>query len=202
MSNLVKTIQTNLLSITSVLADTNNTGAAFDVSTMFSGTFLVDWAAVATTATPAATEICIQTSQQATGNSTWVNMFTWLTSAAQATALTVSAGGAAAGTTITLSASLGSGNSYFFLKNGTLSNSEWSRKIGQTGAGPYVVTVEDAFVNSQAAATGYNIAERYKYDVDFSSITRVRVCINNNRSASSNRDVVVRVALITADSIT
>jgi len=201
MSNLTKTIQAEQLGIQLVAAGANVTGAAFDCSTMFAGTFLVDWAAVNAQATPAATEIAIQTSQKATGTDTWVNMFTWLTSAAQATALTVSAGGTVGASTITLTPTLGPVNVYFFLKNGTLINSEWPRRIGISGGGPFVVTVEDTFTNDQSAAVGWDVAERYKYDIDFSSIKRIRICVNNNRSAALNRDVVVRAALITADSI-
>lgn len=201
MSVLVKTVQTELLPITQINAGTNFTGTAFDVSTKFAGTFLWDFAAVAATASPVATEFCIQTSQKATGNDTWVNAFTWLSSATQSASATVSAGGGVGATTITLSVSLGSVNVYFFLKNSTLGNSEWARRIGQTGVGPFVVTVEDGFTNNQSAATGWTVADRYKFDVDFTSIWRVRVCINNFRSASNNRDIVSRVALITADSI-
>jgi hypothetical protein len=202
MSNLTKTIQTELLGIQTVTAGSNVKSAVLDVSTLFSGTFLLDFAAIATQATPAATEFCIQTSQKNSGNDTWVNMFTWLSSSAQAASLTVSAGGGVAATTITLTPTLGSTNVYFFLKNGTLTNSEWPRRIAISGGGPFVVTVEDGFTNDQSAAVGWNVAERYKYDVDFSSIRRIRVAVNNNRSASVNRDVVVRCALITADSIT
>jgi hypothetical protein len=201
MSNLVKTVQTEQLSIQSVLANANVTGAAFDVSTKFSGTYLIDFAAINAQATPVATEFCIQTSQKDSGNDTWVNMFTWLSSAAQAASLAISAGGGVGASTITLTPTLGDTNVYFFLQNGTLGNSEWSRRIKLTGGGPYVVTVEDPFTNDQSGATGWNVAERYKYDIDFSSIRRTRVCINNSRSNTLARDIVVRVALITCDSI-
>jgi len=201
MSNLVKTVQSEQESIQLVAANANVTGAAFDVSTKFSGTYLVDWAAVSTQATPVATEFCIQTSQKDTGNDTWVNMFTWLSSSALAASLAISAGGTVGASTITLTPTLGAVNVYFFLQNGTIGNSEWSRRIKISGGGPFVVTVEDPFTNDQSGATGWNVAERYKYDIDFSSVRRTRVCINNARSATLARDIVVRVALITCDSI-
>lgn len=201
MSTLTKTVQTELLPITLIAAGANFTGAAFGVSTKFSGTFLWDFAAVNTQATPAQTEFVIQTSQKAAGNDTWVNVFTWLSPAAVAVTQTVSAGGGIGATTITLTPTLGAVNVYFFLLNGTPANSEWSRRIGISGGGPFVATVEDAFTNNQSAAASWTPAERYKFDIDFSSITRIRVCVNNNRSAAVNRDVYCRVALITADSI-
>jgi hypothetical protein len=201
MSTLIKTVQTELLPITLIAANANFVGAPFDVSTKFGGTFLWDFAAISTQATPAQTEFSVQASQKAAGNDTWVNVFTWLSSGVVGVNQTVSGGGGAGTTTITLTPTLGAVNVYFFLKNATLLSSEWSRRIAIAGAGPFVVTTEDAFTNTQTAAASWTPADRYKFDIDFSSITRIRIMIGNNRSAAVNRDVVCRVALITADAM-
>src|SRR5512147_2462991 len=117
MSTLTKTVQTELLGIQTVAANANVKSSVFDVSTKFAGTFMVDFAAVNAQASPTATEFTIQTSQKDSGDDTWVNMFTWLSSASQAASLAISAGGGVGATTVTLTPTLGATNVYFFLKN-------------------------------------------------------------------------------------
>jgi hypothetical protein len=198
MSALVKTIQTEPLALQLIAASTGVVkSAVIDVSTFFSGTVYWDFSPQDTTASAAATGLSIQSSQKAAGDDAWVPMQEWLSPTVTATILTQNAGGGAGSNVIGVAAGTIGANLRFLLLDGTLANSEFCLRVAQSGAN---ITVEDNLTNSHAANSLITGAERFKIDLDFTGIKRIRICVYNNRGAT-NRPVYCRVALTTCDSM-
>lgn len=174
-------------------AAVNVKSAVIDVSGISDAAIFWDFAPVANTATPAATELCIQGSQKAAGDANWVNIQSWLSPTMVPDVLTQNAGGGIGDATISTTAGTIATGLYFYVKDGA-DVGEFVRKA--SGAAQ-VHTVEDLFTLAHAAATIYSKGvERFKFDIDLRNVTRMRVVINNNRG--TNRNVVSRVALITS----
>lgn len=191
--SLTKTIQTPLLALKDIAANETFKSNEVDVSAISDAAILWDFAPVANTATPAATELAIQGSRKATGDSDWVNIQAWLSPSVVPDVLTQNAGGAINTNTIGLASGSVASGTYFYLKEGTDSG-EFHKSLGTAAT---TVTTEDNFAASHSGKTLYSKGvERFKFDVDLRNVTRLRVVINNNRG--TNRNIVSAIALITS----
>lgn len=201
MASPVKTIQAEPFAIQLVAAATGSIHSlVYDVSTKFSGSVFWDFAPADNTASAMATQLSIQCSQKATGDDTWVSLQDWLSPTIVGG--TITASGTSGTPTLTTSAVTAAMNRYFLYEAGTIANSEWVMRTAQSGGGPtYTVTVEDNLAHGHLAGTPLLAgAERFKFDVDLTGVTRVRFSLYNNLGTTT-RPVVCRVGFITVDSV-
>lgn len=197
MVDITKTIQSELKGITNVSSGSWDKSSTFSVGDRLAGLVMVDISPEATN-TPGS-EIRVEVSQKDTGDDTWVvyTSFVTTTSTVNSNAVdgTEAAGETVIGETTTTGLAV---NQIIFFKNSTIANSEWAQMVSFIGSTSF--TLLDGLTNAQTGSTWYNRGERFAIPVDFTTVTRMRVVLNNNYG-SSPVAVNWRVALITADAI-
>lgn len=193
---LIKTIQTELLGITSVAANAQQLSSTLDLTSVRKVAIFIDHGRTATTAfVVAGTEYRIEVSQKASGDDAWVPILSVVADIAAATEITADADEAAGQTLIEIGANTPAVNDYVFWRNATIANSEWG-KVVAIAAG-VTFTLQDGLTNAQAAAQLiYNKAERFALALHVETFTRLRVVVNNN-NGTTNVAVVSRIAAIT-----
>jgi hypothetical protein len=193
-----KTVQAEPLVMQLISAGTGVTkSAVIDVTTKFSGTVFWDFAPTENTA-GASTQLSIQASQKASGDTAWVTVQDWVSPTVLGGTATCTA--TAGASTLLSTATMGAMQKMFIYEAGAIATSEFHTRV-TVGAPNFTVGLEDLLANNHGAGTPLLIgAERFSIPVDFSGFVRVRFCIYNANGAT-NRPVVCRIALTTVDSI-
>ena len=144
------------------------------------------------------TNYLIQGSQKAAGNDTWRTLATFeADSAACSSALSSGAIAPAATVIVILSGTAFVRNDIVFIADTTAATaSEWVRVIQPTGTASFTI-LDGAGTAHASTEVLYNKGEQFTVTVDCSSLTRARVVVNNNPSAT-NQPIYSRVAVITA----
>jgi len=177
--------------------------SVLDVSAKFACQIAWDFAPLATTATPAATVLQILTaSNLASGtvdsaDDAWEVVQDWLSPTAVPTEFTSVAGSAAANT-FTIASGTPSLYQDHFIEGASVNEagSEWVFPIALSGT---TVTIRGVLKNTYAGATLRSGAQKQRFDIDLSNIGKLKFMIGNNRG--TDRDVAVRVRVLTLDSI-
>ena len=199
---ITKTIQTELLAITAVAADTIQKSSELSLTNVKEVSILIDHGRTATTAFVAkGTQYIVEVSQKATGNDTWVPLLTMEADITAAIGTTADAGEGASGDQVILcgaSPNYPAIDDFVFWENATLGLSEWGRVVARNvGVGTESFTLEDPLTNTQAVATLiYNMAHRWAWTFNVKAYTRLRVVVNN-AGGTTNVAIKARVAAIT-----
>lgn len=150
----------------------------------------IDFAQDTTTAPASGTRLSVQTSDQTTGDDTWVEVAAVYTGTTAAESEAVTGTEAAASTVIEVASTtnLGARSELVFFKNGTLANSEWAQLVSIVSNTS--ITLQDGLTNAQTSSTIYDQAARYVVPLDCSSCKRVRLVVDNNYQATGPTVVV------------
>jgi len=198
---ITKTIQTELKALAAVAADAQDKSAELDLSGNAKkvAIYIDHGRTVATAFVGAGTEYRIETSQQATGNDTWVTLASMVCAIAAASTIAMDAEEAAGQTRIETGATLPAVGDLVLFNNATIANAEFAKvvKIDATGGSEYF-DIQDGLTNAQAAINVFNKCEQFALILDVSAITRLRVICNNNNSTTS-QEIVWRCAAITQE---
>lgn len=191
-----KTIQTELLAITKVAADTQQKSSELTLTQMKKIAILIDHGRTATTAfVVAGTEYRVEVSQKASGDDTWQTIASVVAGIVTAAEITADGAEAAGQTLIEIGATTPVVNDIVFWENATLADSEWMKVV--TIVGGVSFTIQDGLTNAQAAAKKiYNKGEQFVLFLDVAAYTRLRVVVNNN-NGTTNAQVASRIAAIT-----
>jgi hypothetical protein len=174
--------------------------AVIDVSTAYSIDVFWSFSPDSGAVTPdAATQLMVEGSEDASGDGGWFTVSFLGSRMSLATADTLDSGLSAGATVMpeaSASASITPINSYIFLKNATIGNSEW-KQISKVNAATSLEFF-DGVVNAQAGGeTWYNQAERFTVSFNIEALTRIRAVVNNN-AGGTNRNVIVECKVIVA----
>lgn len=199
LAPVVKTIQTELLAITAVLANAQQKSSELDVSSIDRASLFIDHARdIATAFVGAGTEYVVEVSEKATGNDTWRTLYSVVCGIAAASSIVTDAEEAAAQTLIETGATIPAVGDIVFFKNAAIGNSEWAKVVAIVSNGAdSTFTIQDGLTNTQAAGTYFNKAELFVLTFDLKSVKRLRVIVNNN-NGTTNQNIVSRVAIITS----
>lgn len=196
--NVTKTIQPELLAITAVPANTQQTSSVLSLAGVRKVTIFIDHGRTAVTAfVVAGTEYRIEASQKASGNDTWVPVASVVCEITAPVAIVMDGAEAAGATRIECTAVVPTKGDWVYFKNATIGNSEWAKVVlVDAGVGTEYFDILDGLTNVQAAITMYNKAERFALTLDVEAFTRLRVVVNNN-NGTTNVAVDSRIAAIT-----
>lgn len=164
----------NLLAHANTAASTIVVGDALDVSKLNEGIIDILFGRTAVTAAGAGVIYLPQYSLDSSGNH-WKDMHPGLVTqfaACESEAVTGTVNAGATVVTMGSTTNLLAGE-WIYIKNGTLSNSEW-RRIKSVSASTSV-TVTDALDNAQTSSTVYDLAEHFCLWVNLRSIKRIRL---------------------------
>ena len=194
----VKTIQTELLTITAVAANAQQKSSELSLTGIKKCTIFIDHGRTAVTAfVVAGTEYRIEASQKASGDDTWVPLASVVCDITAAVAIVMDNAEAAGATRIECTAVVPTKGDWVYFKNATIANSEWAKVIlVDAGVGTEYFDILDGLAKAQAAITMYNKAERFALTLDVEAFTRLRVVVNNN-NGTTNVAVDSRIAAIT-----
>jgi hypothetical protein len=194
-----KTVQTDLLAIQSVAANSVAISSAFDMSGKLEGGLIhVRFGRRSATAAGAGVNIRLESSSATSGNNTWFPFAVFTTAFATAEAEAVS-GTVSSGTNVITVASTTNlaAADVIFIDNGTIANSEWGRV--KSISANVSVTIEDNLVNAQTGATLYDSAEIFPPVQVPKQAVRIRAVADG---ASFTQAFAIHVALMTYDSVT
>ena len=195
-----KTVQTELLAITAIAADSQQKSSTLSVSHINKASIFIDHARDATAAFVGnGTEYRIEVSEKATGNDTWRTLYSVVCGIAAASDIVMDESEPAAETEIKTGATLPAVGDIVFFKNATIANSEWAKVISiDASGGTEHFDIQDGLTNTQAAlAHMYNKSEQFVLNLDLKVATRLRVIVNNNKG-TTNQAIVSRIACITS----
>lgn len=196
-TTITKTIQTELLAITKIAANTQQKSSELDLTNIKKVAILIDHGRTATTAfVVAGTEYRIEVSQKATGNDTWQPIASVVADITAASEITADGDEAAAQTLIEIGATTPVVGDIVFWENNTdVLDSEWMRVIAIVGGTSF--TILDGLNHAQEAAKKiYNKAQQFPLSLDVSAFTRLRVVVNN-ANGTTNVQIASRIACIT-----
>jgi len=192
----VKTIETELLAITKVAANTQQKSSELTLAGIKKVTILIDHGRTATTAfIVAGTEYRIEVSQKAIGDDAWSTIASAVAIITAALEITAAGAEAAGQTLIACGDPEPAVNDIVFWENATLADSEWGKVVARVDNTSF--TIQDGLTNAQATAKKiYNKGEQFVFSLDVIGFTRLRVVVNNN-NGTTNAQVVSRIAAIT-----
>jgi len=197
MATFTKTVQSDLISLQSVAANTVVVGSAVDVSGKLGGLIHARFGRRSATSGTAGVNIRLESSMATSGDNSWFPFAQFTTAFAACEAEAVS-GTVNAGTNVIAVASTTNltAADIVFIDNSTIGNSEWGRvKSISTNAS---ITIEDNLVNAQTGSTIYDAAEIFPPVAIPAGAVRVRAVIDG---ANFTQAFAVQVGLITIDSI-
>lgn len=194
-----KTIQSELIAMTSVAANLQSTSSTLNVSGYAKAAIFIDHGRDNANAfVGAGTEYRIEASEKSSGNDTWRTVYSVVCDITAPSSIVTDNSESAGATRIECGATVPSNGDIVFFKNSTLANSEWSKVVARdTTGGSEYFDIQDGLTNAQASGTYYNKAEQFVLDIDLANITRIRVICNNN-NGTTNRAIVWRCACITS----
>jgi hypothetical protein len=199
MATPTKTDQTvDLFALQSVAAGSfvkDSVQSSVDVSGKFAVELIVDFAPIAATASPTATEWRLET--KAPGLASWVIAVSRLSNVTQATTNNITTGTAGSNTLAMASVTnLTVGQICFCYNAGTPASSEWVEIVGISGT---TVTLADNLINAQSGNVLWNRAERFVIELPLTTKRDIRFSVNNNRG--TNRNIYMRAKWRTLDSV-
>ena len=195
-----KTIETELLASTLISASTVVLSSTISLTGMKRATYFIDHGRGATTAFGTnGTEYRVEVSQKATGNDTWRPLASVLcASTACSSAISAGTAAPAAGTTvitITSGTAFVRGDIVMWANTTSAASIEWARVVSVSGTATF--TVQEGITNAQGSTqVVYNQAEHFTLSLDVRGVTRSRVIVNNQASATT-QPIYSRIALIT-----
>ena len=197
MATPSKTIQSDPISLQSVASGTVVISTPLDVSSKFAAQFFIHFGRRAASALSAPVIFRIEASAESSGDGHWYPLAVVSTEVALAEAEAVSGTVSSGQKVITVASTTNlSPGDPIFIDNSTIANSEWQRiKSTVTNTS---VTVEDNLTNAQTGSTIYDQAQIIPIIVDLTTVTRVRVVVDNSQSGQA---IAAEVELITLDSI-
>lgn len=198
MAVLVKAVQTPLVALQSVAANSVFMGTAVDVSTRLGGLIHVRFGRRAAAAAGAGVNIRLESSSAAAGNNTWFPFAIFTTNFAVVEAEAISVDEAAGQTVLSVAstANLAAGD-VVYIDNTTRANSEWLRIVSIVAN--VSITVEDPLVNAQpTTAIIYDGAEIYSPVSIPEGCVRIRAVIDGSLFTQA---FAVQVFLITVNEI-
>lgn len=194
-----KTIQTELMASSAVAASVIVASTVLSLTGIKQATIFIDHGRTSTVAFGAlgGTNYLIQGSEKAAGNDTWRTLATLVADSA-ACSSALSSGAVGAGTTVItiLSGTAFAANDLIMWANtaDVANSTEWARVATVTGTASF--TILDGITNAQGSTVVItNKAEHFVTTLDVSSLTRVRVVVNN--TAGTTAIVRTRIAAIT-----
>lgn len=178
--------------------------SVLDVSAKFACSVAWDFAPLATTATPAATVLQILGATNLisgtvdSSDDNWEVIQDWLSPTAVPTEFT-SVAGTAGASSFTIAAGTPALYADHFIEGATVNEagSEWVVPIAVVGT---TVSIRGTLKNTYAGAVLRSGAQKNRFDLDLSNVGKLKFMIGNNRG--TNRDVAVRVRVLTLDNIT
>lgn len=188
---------TTLYAIASTASNTVDEGSSVDVSTAYAGKVHIQMGRGTGTAFTTAPNILLQYTAVASSPTAddWSTEQTFVPALGASIGSQAVSGTEAAGQTVV---SLAAGTNfaagdYVFFHNTTIANSEWSRVQSVSAAD---LTISEGLVNAQTGSTCRDQAEEYFWDMDLTSVQRLRIVVNG---AGSGQAVIVRarIALVT-----
>lgn len=197
MSTFAKTVQSDLIALQSVAANSVVVGSPVDVSAKLGGLIHARFGRRSATSGTAGVNIRLESSHSASGDNSWFP-FAQFTTAFVACDTEAVSGTVSSGTNvITVASTSGfTAGDVVFIDNGTIGNSEWGRvKSIVTNTS---ITIEDNLVNAQTGATLYDSAEIFPPVAIPAGAVRVRAVIDGSGFTQA---FAVQVGLITIDSI-
>jgi len=197
MANFSKTVQTDLIALQSVAANTVVISSAVDVSSCLGGLIHARFGRRSATSGTAGVNIRLESSSAASGDNSW-HPFAQFTTAFAACEGEAVSGTVSSGTSVITVASttnLTAGD-IIFIDNGTIANSEWGRIKSIVAATS--VTIEDNLVNAQTGSTIYDAAEIFPPVAIPAGAVRIRAVIDG---ANFTQAFAIEVGLITIDAI-
>lgn len=194
---VTRTIQTELLAITSVAANAQQKSSELSLADIRKVAIMINHGRTATTAfVVAGTEYRIEVSEKASGDDTWNTLASVVAEITAASEITADAGEAAGQTLIEIGTTTPAVNDIVFWQNTTLANSEWGKVVAIVASTSF--TLLDGLTNAQT--TDYKIYNKGMTTVlvlDVEAFSRLRVVVNNN-NGTTNAAIVCRIAAITS----
>lgn len=200
-TTLNKTAGQTLLAITNCATATITVGSAVDVSTKIGpAVAFIKLGRTAATALANQVKFRLEGSAKTSGNDEWIPIYEWTSNNATTAASSTTLNGAttAGNTTSTLTSGTGFGaGDLVYFKESTLSNSEWSRLVGQSGT---TSTFEEAQTRNHAnGITVSDTAEMWQIPIDIAGQVRIRFIVDC-ASAATTTAVDIVGWLVTTDS--
>lgn len=175
-----------------VTAATMREGATSDIPTDLEVALEITICKVEAVAHDGECEIIVEASSNTTGNEDWTEVTTFKINAETASTTTLDAEAAAAATTVPLTATANfttKGDKYF-IKNGTIANSEIVRNNGYSDG--VSITILNGLTNTQQNGVSiYTSVEQFAFTLA-SPYRRVRILVNNK---DADCDVVSRTRI-------
>lgn len=201
-TTLTKTQGTALLALTQQATAVVTVGSPVDVSTKLAASIFVKMGRTTSSALSNEVKFRLEASAKASGNDEWVPIMQWTSLSGKTTANSSTLNGAttAGNTTAVLTSGTGfaAGNACYFRETGTPANSEWSRL---SAVSTNTLTFEEAQTRNHTNSINVaNLAEMWEFDVDCSSICRLRLVVDT-ASAASGQTVDVIAWINTLDSV-
>jgi hypothetical protein len=193
----VKTEGTSVLTLQAVAASAVVVSASIDVSTKLGGIVNLFFARTTLTAPAAGVTFRIEGLAVASGAAgDWVPLAQYTTGIAQCNAGTAIANSSTSGAVQTVTsggASITAGQS-FYIKDGTLANSEWAYCLSSAAT---TITAQQTIAASHTTGNCYNQAERVSVPVDLTALSHLRVVADGSQH---NQAFDTKVLLNTFDS--
>lgn len=198
MATIQKTQGIELIGLQQLNANSVIKSLDFDVSTKLSASIFIHFALIDTAgALSSGVEFRIEASAKSTGDDQWFPLVSYRTSVTAPISKPVS-GTLTSGSSliaITNTSGLSAGN-IIFIRNSTLSNSEWARiKLVTTNTN---INIIDPLKNTQTGSTVFTAADLFVSQIDLTAIGRIRLVAD---ASNTNRNTVVEVNMVTGDSI-
>lgn len=202
-TTFTKTQGTALLALTQQATAVITVGSVVDVTTKMAASIYVKMGRTVATALGNEIRFRLESSAKSSGNDEWIPIMQWtsISGKTACTATTLNGATTAGNTTSLLTAGTGfnAGVWAYFRETGTPANSEWSRIASLS---TNTVTFEEAQTRSHTnGITVTTLAEGWQYDIDCSSICRIRLIVDS-ASAASGQTVDVIAWINTLDSAT
>lgn len=200
VTTLSKTAAGVLLAHTQQATGVITVGSAVDVSTKLAAKVLVKMGRTVATALTNELKFRIEASAKGSGNDEWFPVIQWSSATGKTAASSTTLNGAttAGNTTSLLTSGSGfvAGDHVYIRETGTPANSEWSR---MSSVSSNTITFEEAQTRNHTSGINVaDMAESFAWDVDCSTITRLRLVVDS-ASAVSGQTVDVIGWVVTLD---
>jgi hypothetical protein len=202
-STAVKTQGTTLLAHTQQATAVVTVGSAIDVSSKFAGRIFVHMGRTVATALTNQVKYRLEGSAKASGLDQWYPILEWqsingTTASSSSTVNDASFNAGDTSFTITSATGIAAGDIIYLRETGTPANSEWVRVASVSGT---TITLEQATErNHTNGIAASDLGELHSFDVDLSSVGRVRLVVDT-ASGASGQTVDVEAYIVTLDSI-
>lgn len=197
MSTIAKTAGVEILPLQAIGSASVIIGAVQDVSTKLGVCIFVHFARDNTSALTNPVVIRVEGSAKGSGNDQWfvLTSAACLTSAPAVEAVSGTVAAGAVDIAVTSTTGFAAGD-IVLIKASTVANSEWARVLAFTV--DTKLTVIEAITRAATGATLYNKGELFTFMLDLTSVTRLRIVIDNSVSGQT---CVAEAFMVSGDSI-